>query len=191
MHRTAAAFALLAIAAPVTSQTYLDQLIARVKRPKGGTAISTDSGTVLTTMTPAQSAAVDRLVTAPVSDPKISADRAAAAPLVRTLLTIAACARNGTAFNAVNRDSLTPRTYTAGGGGYVNEAPMRNMRYHDANACLDVVRLADWSKPAMNALRFRAFYVAGDSGEAANQVFELQKDADGRWLIRSVGKARS
>ena len=187
MFRIAAAFLLIVAGTPATGQTILDQLKARVTKLTAGTAPSTVSAT----LSDAQAAAIERLITKPMGDPQISADRAAAATLVRTLLVTAACARNATAFNALNRHSLTLKTYAAGGGGYVSEAPMRNMRYHNANACLDVQRLTEWTKPALNALRFKAFYVAGDSGEAASQTFVLQKDAEGRWLVRSVGNALS
>lgn len=66
---------------------------------------------------------------------------------------------------------------------------MANVEYHDKTRCLDVLRLADWSKPARNALKFRAYYLSEDSGESKRQVFELQKSADGHWMIRDIGIA--
>ena len=63
---------------------------------------------------------------------------------------------------------------------------MRLMRYHDAASCLDTVRITEWTKPALNVLAFRVFYVAADSGEAGNQSYVLQKGSEGQWLLRKV-----
>lgn len=44
------------------------------------------------------------------------------------------------------------------------------MNYHGKQACVDVKRLANWSKPALNAIKAEAYFVAADSGQAAHQT---------------------
>ena len=187
MHRKIiAALTLASLAAsPVSAQTMLDKLIKRVTRPKSAAAMPGQPSGVVASITPAQTAAIERLLAAPMQDAKIAADRTGAAELIRTLLSTGACAKSSTAWNGVNRYHLTPFTHMEGHGGEL--VAMANLQYHDRNRCLDVVRLTDWSKPAANALTFRAYYLAEDSGEAKRQKFEIQKASDGQWMIREIG----
>lgn len=184
------AFATAATASPsLAQQTMLDQLLGKIVHPRTGTAAN---GTTLpansaASITPAQAATMQRLLAAPLTDQRVAADRATAAPLITKLLTIGACARSSAAWNAINRDSLTPRTYQP---PFSNElVAMDNLTYHDKNSCLDVARLTDWSKPALNALKFRVYYIAPDSGEAKSQWFEVQKTSEGVWMVRGIGVA--
>lgn len=186
MKRTITILALLAVAEPAASQTMLDRFIGKLTKRPGGQSGPVGSGRNLASITPAQTAEIDRLLTQPVQDARIVADRRDAAPLIRTIVATAACARDELAWNALNRQTLEPKNWQAD-GGVASYAPMRRLRYHDAGACLDATRMTEWTKPALNALSFRVFYVAADSGEAANQEYLLQKGSEGQWLLRNVG----
>lgn len=178
----------LAITVPATAQTMLDKLIGKIARPAGagGTGAGVPASAVATA-TPAQASAVTQLLAAPLQDRAITTKRAEAAPLIRKLVAIGACARTSEAWNAINRDALTPRTYQA---GYSSElVAMTSVNYHDKSTCFDVVRLTDWTMPALNALKFRAWYISPQSGEAKHQSFELQKTTEGTWMVREIGVA--
>lgn len=180
----AVAFASIAAPVPVAAQTLIDQLIHRVGKKKPTSGATATGGQFAAAITPAQTAEVDRLLTLPLQDARVTAERAEAAPLIRMLLATGSCARNDAAWNAVNRFHMTPQTW---GGIFPSYATMAKLNYHDSTKCLDVARLADWTKPANNALTFKAYYVAADSGEAGSQRFELQKSGEGQWMIRDIG----
>ena len=154
--------AMIAAAAPASSQTLLDQLLAKAMKPKP------------TTMQPGQ--------------PSAFAAPMAPAQLIRAVVVIGACATASDAWNAVNRYSMTPQTYHAPFSGEL--VPMGSLKYHDRRQCLDVLRLGGWSKPAANALTFRAYYIAAESREAKGQTFDWQK-MDGQGRIRNIGSGLS
>lgn len=174
------------ISASAGAQSFVDRLNAKLNK-WGGTATGTQQAApaaLLAPISPSQSAAIDQLLAQPIDDQQIAADRREALPLIKILLSTGACARDEGAWNATNRYQLEPTTFT---GGLPWLVPDKQTKYHDQSKCMDVVRLVDWSKPARNALRFRAYYIAEDSGEAGNQKFEIQKGSDGQWLIRDIG----
>lgn len=173
-------------ATPAGAQTLLDQVLRKVIKPRNVTAVASGPGANAASMSSPQDAALDRLLTTPLQDPAVRASRDEAAPLIRSVLVTAACAKTAKAWNGLNSQHLTPETYNSP-GFYDGRAAMTHMKYHDTSVCLDVTRLGDWTKPANNALSFRAWLVAADSGEAKNQEFTLQKATDGQWLIRQVG----
>lgn len=178
---------LLTATSPVTAQTFLDKLVSKATKPKAPGGSAPAQGRFTASMAPAQTEAIDRLLAQPMQDQRTSADRAAAAGLIRTLLGIGACATAPQAWNAINRDSVAPYNFGSLGGDSSYVA-MFGLRYHDKSRCLSVLRLGDWSKPADNALRFRTYYVSDESGEAKNQTYELQR-LDGRWMFREMGLA--
>lgn len=170
---------------PASAQSLLDRLSDALK-PKAGQQTSTRttserSGALMASIQPQQVAAIDTLLAEPAEDPEISADRADAMPLIRQLVTIGACAQSGEAWNSVNRFYVTPITHYR----WI-KTPMFHMEYHDKATCLDTTRISDWSKPADNAVKFRASYVSAASGEAAVLWFELQKATNGSWMIRKI-----
>ncbi|WP_174279099.1 hypothetical protein [Sphingomonas bacterium] len=180
------------VAAPAPAQTMLDKLLQKITKPKGS---NTQAGTpttappaALATISPEQGAAIDRLLATPLQERGVAAARAGAQPLIHRLIATGACARMSDAWNALNRDALVPYTYHEPFSGEL--VPMGNLQYHDKTHCLDVVRIADWSMPAANALRFRAYYIAADSNEAKGQTFEVQQQ-DGRWMLRTIGQSLS
>lgn len=170
---------------PAQSQTMLDKLIQQVGRKKGASGPTTTGGRFSANITPAQSAAIDRAISQPISDARVDAERTEAVPVIRALLETGSCAQVSTAWNAVNRWHMTPKSWNHPFG--TEYVPMGIMPNHDKRRCLTVVRTADWTKPAENALRFRTFYLADDSGDARRQDFELQKASDGQWMIREIG----
>jgi|GEM_PF-2140552 len=177
-------FASLA-ASPASAQSLLDRLSDALK-PKAGQqtsdrTTSARGGQLTASIQPQQAAAIDTLLADPLEDPAITADRANAMPLFRQLVTIGACAQSGEAWNSVNRFYMTPITHYR----WI-KTPMFHMEYHDKATCLDTTRISDWSKPANNAVKFRASYVSANSGEAAVLWFELQKATNGSWMIRKI-----
>ena len=186
-HTLAAAAAALATA-PAPAQTMLDKLLQKVVKPNGTAGARSVAGNTSASITPAQSVTIDRLLAGPVQDARVAADRTAAGPLIKMVLSTASCARRDSAWNALNRLRLEPTTLSPDLG---TVSPMSGMKYHDQNVCLDLARLTTWTKPADNALSFTAYYLAGDSGEAANQTYQLQKSTDGQWLIRSIAYSYS
>lgn len=193
-HASVHALAIVAtalVAAPAPAQTMLDKLVQRIGRPKNANTDGVPTGApgaALAQLSPEQGAAIDRLLAAPVQDTAVAAARADAAPLIRALVATGACARMSDAWNALNGDALTPRTYHEPFSGEL--VAMNSLQYHDKRRCLDVARITDWSRPAANALRFRAYYFAADSSEAKGQTFEVQRQ-DGRWMLRLIGSALS
>lgn len=188
--RLLAAAAIVLLAAPATSQTILDRLIQRIGKPKAQDVAATQTGSAsqsVAVATPTQRAAIDRLLAATIQDQRVVKARDQAVGLIRVMLVSGSCARTVGAWNGLNRQHLTPKNYTWSND--LARVPMMYMHYHDQTRCLDVVRLTNWAMPAANALRFTAYYVADDSGEARNQTFELQKTAEAEWLIRDVGTA--
>ena len=172
----------LAAATPAAGQTLLDQILAKAVKPRAATP--GQLGSFAAAMTPDQQAALDRLLAQPLLDRRVAADRQEADQVIRAVVATGACASGPSAWNAVNRFHMTPHTYD---NDDIVRVPMWGLRYHDRTRCLDVQRLSDWAKPANNALRFTASYVAADSGEAKRQAFVLQKQSDGGWLIKDVG----
>ena len=170
---------------PASAQSLLDRLSDALK-PKAGQQTSTRttsarSGRLTASIRPQQAAAIDTLLAEPLEDPAVTADRADAMPLIRQLVTTGACAQSGEAWNSVNRFYMTPITHYR----WI-KTPMFHMEYHDKATCLDTTRISEWSKPADNAVKFRASYVSAASGEAAVLWFELQKVSDGSWMIRKI-----
>ena len=173
------------VASPASAQSLLDRLSDALK-PKADQQTSTRttsarSGQLTASIQPQQATAIDTLLAEPLEDPAISADRTDAMPLIRQLVTIGACAQSGEAWNGVNRSYMTPITHYR----WI-KTPMFHMEYHDKATCLDTTRISDWSKPANNAVKFRASYVSAVSGEAAVLWFELQEARNGNWMIRKI-----
>ena len=170
---------------PASAQSILDRLSDALK-PKAGQQASTSQasasgGQLMASIRPEQAAAIDALLAEQLENTVIAPERADALPLIRHLVTIGSCAQSGEAWNSVNRFYMTPITHHE----WI-ETPMFHMDYHDKATCLDTTRISDWSKPANNAVKFRASYVSADSGEAAVLWFELQTVSNGSWTIRKI-----
>ena len=181
---TAAALVAAAAPAPAPAQTFLDQLVGKITKKPRGQGIVPVSNRGLAAIAAGQTAEIEKLLLQPLANAAVSSDRAAASPVIRTMVTTAACASVAEAWNARNRLMMRPRTF----GGYEPATtPMLRTKYHDRTTCMDVVRIVNWSKPAANALKFQAYFVAADSGESASVIFELQRASDGEWLVRDFG----
>lgn len=151
---------------------------------------SASSSANVAAATPAQTAQIDSLLAAKMQDARIAADVREASPLIKTIATTGACAKNSAAWNPLSRQMLEPKSYGAGFGDILY-TPRAFFKYHEDASCLDVVRLTNWSKPANNALAFTAFYVSPQSGEAISQNYTLQKSTTDGWLIQKISNRQS
>ena len=154
------------------------------KKATSGASVPTASANVAA-MSPAQIAKIDSLLASPTQDAKVAANVREAAPLIRTMLTTGACAKNSAAWNPMSRQMVEPKSFGAGFGDILY-TPRAFFKYHEDGSCLDVLRLTDWSKPANNALNFTAYYVSPQSGEAVHQRYVLQKSSTDGWLVKEI-----
>jgi len=177
------------VAAPVSAQSVLDRIVD-VLKPKSAAQSATvspapTSAQSVAALTPSQQTGIDSQLQLTIEDAAIARDRDEARQLISALVATGGCATHPRAWNAMNRYHLTPKSHDLYSIGIV---PMWGMKYHDFTTCLDVTRITDWSKPANNALSFRAYYVAADSGEAGDVRFILQKTSEGTWMIQKISK---
>lgn len=177
------------VATPVSAQSVLDRIV-EVLKPKSATQSTTISPAAasaqsVAAITSSQQTDIDSQLQLAIEDAAIAQDRGEARQLISALVATGACATHPRAWNAMNRYHLTPKSHDLYSIGIV---PMWGMKYHDFTTCLDVTRITDWSKPANNALSFRTYYVAADSGEAGDVGFTLQKTSEGTWMIQQISK---
>lgn len=141
-------------------------------------------GLGLAAATPEQTAAITAAISARQADPILAREIKEAGPLIETTLKTIACATTQKSLNQLNRLHLAPKQYD----DFQALTPMWLAKYHDRKTCYDVTRLTNWSKPALNALTVRAYYVSPSSGETRNHVLSFRK-LDGQWLIDTIGYA--
>lgn len=175
------------VATPVSAQSVFDR-IADVLKPKAQNQTSSQSPAMagsqsVAAITPSQQTNIDNQLRSSLEDAAIRRDRDEARQLISALVATGACATHPRAWNAMNRYHLTPKSHDLYS---IKIVPMWGMQYHDATTCLDATRITEWSKPANNALSFRTYYVAADSGEAGDVRFTLQKTSDGTWMIQKI-----
>ena len=176
-------------AAPLSAQSVLDRIVD-VLRPKTQSQPPAQAPVVASSQSVAaisssQQAATESQLQSSIEDPAIMEDRNEARELISRLVATGACATHPRAWNAMNRYHLTPKSHDLYS---ISIVPMWGMKYHDFATCLDTTRITQWSKPAKNALSFRTYYVAADSGEAGELKFTLQKTSEGTWMIQDVSK---
>lgn len=117
---------------------------------------------------------------------QIAQDVRDANTLIERLAQTGACAVNASAWNAFNRESLTPTSWSS---DYTMHVPRNGDQYHDGRYCLDVIRITDYAKPAANALSFKVYFISPQSQRATNQTFELIRSTEGPWLVKTIGYA--
>lgn len=83
---------LLTSAVPANAQSPFDRLISEITSSKPSTQTNSLSQSFGAGIGPAQSATIDEILTQPMEDQQIAADRAEATPLIRTILTRGSCA---------------------------------------------------------------------------------------------------
>jgi hypothetical protein len=194
MKKFATALSMIAIASataaatPAFAQSIFGQITEALEpksRPQQTERRSARPGALVASINAQQVRQIDMLLQAPLEDQAITTDRQEALPLIKELVATAACAIRPSAWNAMNRHHLKPKSYDLYSIGIV---PMWSMKHHDKTICLDPVRITGWSKPAKNTLSFRTYYVAGDSGEAGDVKFTLLKASDGSWMVQKISK---
>jgi hypothetical protein len=182
------AIATSALATPVSAQSIFDRITKALEpesSPQQKERRSVRQGAIVASLSAQQSGQIDALLQSPIEDQAIATDRQEALHLIREVIATGACAIRPSAWNAMNRYHLTPKSHDLYSIGIV---PMWSMKHHDKTVCLDPARITDWSKPAKNALLFRTYYVAADSGEAGDVKFTLQKASGGSWMIQKISK---
>lgn len=167
-----------------SSQDVLGSLIKAITKPVSAAGKSQSAPSAIVSATPQQVAATAALLKPKFDDPRIGQDFAAARPLLEKMMNIAACGTNDTAWHALNREAVLPKTYQR----FPDRVARGYDQYHDASQCYDLVRITDVEKPAGNALSFKAHFVSPSSESASALKFETQRSPEGQWLFRSVSK---
>ena len=128
-------------------------------------------------ITPDQKTAINNQLTQTYADQDVKATVAEAQPVIQAFIERFSCLKDYTGLKTLN-------IFAAPGKDFSNHSPpMVQVRYHDKGACLTVVRLQGWTKPARNALKFEAVYEAQDSGDAVKSNHTLMRQPDGNWLF--------
>lgn len=137
------------------------------------------------TLLPEQSAKLKSLLALPQSDRALQKDIAENAELITQLVETQACATHAAAYRRFNPLSMRPRNFESRDSG---GRAMTYWRYHNTSRCASVLRFKDWKRLSANAFSFGVEYISDQSQEVStSHGFELQKDIDGRWLIKWFG----
>ncbi|MEG3153496.1 hypothetical protein [Sphingomonas sp. RB1R13] len=127
--------------------------------------------------------ALDRAVA-----PKTAAARslAAARPVVERLLMTMGCATSAKALHSLNRDRITPETYSSVDDDlHYTAMGLGSLMTHDRRNCMQVARVAGLQRPTSNSLSIRTYFVSPSSGEARNVTTSFRL-MDGTWLIDKI-----
>lgn len=178
--------AIIALSAAQVSADPLGGLLRTIDRVAGGAKKMAPVRTNLAAVTvPARAAdvaslkvALDRAVA-----PKTTAASSltAARPVVERLLMTMGCATSAKALHSLNRDRLTPKTYSDYDYDHTAMGYYEHMT-HDRRNCMQVARISDLKQPTLNSLEFRTYFVSPSSGEARNVATSFRL-MDGTWLI--------
>lgn len=125
----------------------------------------------------------------PPTDKAVETAMNEALPTIKKILSIHKCLTNNEGLRQMNfyavpgadmtkYQNVWDSTHTFG-------LPIYKMEYHNKNKCLSVQVLDKWTKPALNALTFRAIYFADDSGETSSFKYTLKKMDDSSWKLDS------
>lgn len=159
-------------------------MLTRPAAPKGAAAVPAAVPATTVKPTGEQVAALQKALAARQLDSSVAANVAEAKPLIERLAQTGACAIDSAAWNAFNREAVTPKTWLNGLYGYV---PRHNDPYHDPRYCLVVLRISAYEKPAANALSFRVYYISPQSQRAVSQPFTILKTPEGAWQVKEIG----
>ena len=183
-----AAICVVAVSPAQAQDSIFGKLLKQVSRATGpttagaaGQPLLRPSATVQPTAEQTASLRAALLVKQP--NTQIAQDVRDANALIERLAQTGACAVNNNAWNAFNRESVSPTNWN-NAYGYV---PRDGDQYHDGRYCLDVIRITDYAKPAANALSFKVYFISPQSQRATHQTFELLRSTEGPWLVKSIG----
>ena len=181
----------IGLSATQASADPLNGLLRTINRVAGGVTTMASGQTSLTGVrVPANAADVASMKTAldRAVAPRTAATRslAAARPVVERLLMTMACATSAKALHSLNRDRLTPQTYTSVDDDLNYTAMgLGSLMTHDRSNCMQVVRVAGLQRPTSNSLSIRTYFVSPSSGEARNVTTSFRL-MDGAWLIDKI-----
>lgn len=126
------------------------------------------------------------------ADKDVAAAINEAMPTIKKVLPIHACLIDSEGLRKMNFYAVPGVDMAAGHVNAYNPLvglPIGFTQYHDKNKCLAIQMLDHWSKPALNALAFRAVYFADDSGETVSFLYLFKKVDDGSWKIAEFLKS--
>ncbi len=115
------------------------------------------------------------------TDKQVKAAMEEALPNIKKVLSITKCVKTHMDLRALNH-------YAVPGTDMSNRAwvPLEITQYHDKNRCVSVSQIDQWSKPALNTLKFHVAFISDDSGEVSNYLFQFRRVDSGQWLIESL-----
>lgn len=119
------------------------------------------------------------------NDKRVATAMNEALPIIKNVLPIHQCVKDNDSLRLMNVYAV-PGVDMMGWSSTSNQTYPNSsyfMRYHDTNKCVSVSTLDQWTMPALNALQFRAVYIADDSGETVNFTYLFKKMDDGSWKI--------
>lgn len=142
------------------------------------------NGNFVTTEVPEETQATPTQITLS-KDKKTAIAVEEAMPLIKKIVAMHRCMKNNGDLRQWNFDALPGVDMMKFANVYWPKTmlPIEKMQYHDNNKCLSAKVIDQFSKPAENALLFRAVYFADDSGETDNFLYLFMKTDDG-WKIR-------
>ena len=114
-----------------------------------------------------------------------------AMPTINKVLAIHQCVQNWESQRQLNMYGV-PGVNMASGGIFADSSYPDSqvfMKFHDRNKCVSITTLDQWTMPALNALQFRAVYLAEDSGETISFLYLFKKMDDGSWKLAQFNHA--
>jgi hypothetical protein len=125
-------------------------------------------------------------------DPKMKSVIDAAMPNIKKVLGLHQCMRYDSKHAGLSAQNLRQLNKYGVVGvdfskrtGYIPAfLPMGLMEHHLSSSCVVVQALDTWTMPALNALSFRAVYLAEDSGETQNFTYLFKQVESGEWRLQ-------
>lgn len=115
------------------------------------------------------------------TDKQVKAAMEEALPNIKKVLSITKCVKTHMDLRALNH-------YAVPGTDMSNRAwvPLEITQYHDKNRCVSVSQIDQWSKPALNTLKFHVAFISDDSGEVSNYLFQFRHVNNEQWLVETL-----
>jgi len=170
----------------------LNQVMGKLLQPASATAPRTTEAPYqgpanggFVQPSPAQDAALDKLLNQRIADRALAKVILSAKPIVKRMVMASACGMSDISLNQLNAIRLRPKTYDSGSIGYVSKD---FMKYHDARQCTTVARI-NFILLAANAISADVYHISLSSSESSHQKLTFRNVADSGWLIEDVRDA--
>jgi len=167
----------------------LNQILGKLLTPAAATQpVTTEapyagsSGAGFAQPSPAQNAALDKLLNQRSADRELAQIIASAKLIVRRAIMASACASSPESMNELNDIRMKPKSYTWLDKSDISKT---DLTYHDARQCTTVARLT-FKKLAANALEVEVYYISPSSHQADHQRMQFRNVADSGWLIDEI-----